>query len=490
MLDKFRERVRTMVQSWLEIQPAQPQGITIQEAMSHDAQVMAYRVWYRGDAAELDQLYKQLANNTVLRERFWAAAPNNEHLRKIHSGLPGMMVNHLAALVVQDLTDLDWSRPLHKDRWEEIAQENHFPALVQRAVADTLVTGDGAFKITLDPEVSDNPIIEYWSGEQVDYITRRGRIIGTEFYFGTGKYTLKEKRLPGSVAYYRVEDSGKEIPLHEMPELEEELKLYPASYPDKVVLTVPLRFFSSPRWPGRGRSIFDGKTDNFDAFDEICSQWLDAVRSGRVQRYIPENLIPREDEDGGLGEVSRFGTDYVKLLADNRENAVNQIQVVQPDIKYEAFLESYCRFLDLSLQGIISPATLGIDLGKMASADAQREKKDVTGVTRNAITAALEEALPAVARAALQAQDLLEGRHPGEYEPTITFGEYGAPSFDSRVQTIGAAAASGVMSTQALVDELWGSSKEDDWKAAEVKRITREKGIEEMDEPSVGRTGV
>lgn len=479
-----------MVQSWLEIQPAQPRGVTIQETMSHDTQVMAYRVWYRGDAAELDQLYKQLASDAVSRERFWAASPNSEHLRKIHSGLPGMMANHLAALVAQDLTDIDWARPLDKDRWEEIARENHFPTLVQGAVADTLVTGDGAFKITLDPEVSDNPIIEFWSGEQVDYIIRRGRILGVEFYFQAGKNTLKERRLPGSVTYYRLEDNGNETPLHELPDLEQELELYPASYSDKVVLTVPLRFFSSPRWPGRGRSIFDGKTDNFDAFDEICSQWLDAVRAGRVQRYIPDNLIPRDDESGSLERVSRFGTDFVEILADSRENAVNQIQVVQPDIRYEAFLESYCRFLDLSLQGVISPATLGIDLGKMASADAQREKKDVTGVTRNAVTAALEEAIPAVARAALQAQDLLEGRSPGEYEPTITFGEYGAPSFDSRVQTIGAAAASGVMSTQALVDELWGSSKEDAWKAEEVKRITREKGIEEMDEPSVGRTGV
>lgn len=489
MLDKFRERVRTMVQSWLEIQPAQPQGITIQEAMSHDAQVMAYRVWYRGDAAELDQLYKQLANNTVLRERFWAAAPNNEHLRKIHSGLPGMMVNHLAALVAQDLTDLDWGHPSHKERWEEISRENRFASLVQDAVTDTLVTGDGAFKITLDPEVSNNPIIEYWSGEQVEYITRRGRIIGIQFYSREGKYTLREDYLPGSVAY-TVLDDGKETSLESLPNLKADLELEPVSFDNKVTLAIPLHFFRSPRWPGRGRSIFDGKTDNFDAFDEICSQWLDAVRSGRVQRYIPENLIPRDGESGGLERVSRFGTDFVEVLTDIREKAVNQIQVVQPDIKYEAFLESYCRFLDLSLQGIISPATLGIDLGKMASADAQREKKDVTGVTRNAITAALEEALPAVARSALQAQDLLEGRHPGEYEPTITFGEYGAPSFDSRVQTIGAAAASGVMSTQALVDELWGSSKEDEWKAAEVKRITREKGIEEMDEPSVGRTGV
>ena len=34
-----------MVQSWLEIQPAQPQGITIQEAMSHDGIEATRQSW-------------------------------------------------------------------------------------------------------------------------------------------------------------------------------------------------------------------------------------------------------------------------------------------------------------------------------------------------------------------------------------------------------------------------------------------------------------
>ena len=134
----------------------------------------------------------------------------------------------------------------------------------------------------------------------------------------------------------------------------------------------------------------------------------------------------------------------------------------------------------------MSPATLGIDLGKMSSAEAQREKKDVTGITRNAITDALEKAMPQLVQVALAAQDLLEGKNPGTYEATISFGEYGAPSFDSRVQTVGSAAGSGVMSVEAQVDELWGSSKDDEWKKQEVSRIRFERGIEEFPEPDVG----
>ncbi len=68
----------------------------------------------------------------------------------------------------------------------------------------------------------------------------------------------------------------------------------------------------------------------------------------------------------------------------------------------------------------------------------------------------------------------------------MSFGEYGAPDFDSRVQTISNAATGSIMSVEAQVDELWGASKDDDWKRAEVRRIREERGILDMEEPSVG----
>ena len=40
--------------------------------------------------------------------------------------------------------------------------------------------------------------------------------------------------------------------------------------------------------------------------------------------------------------------------------------------------------------------------------------------------------------------------------------------------------------TKNQVEELWGSSKEDDWKAAEVKRIMQEKGLTEGEPTAVG----
>lgn len=82
--------------------------------------------------------------------------------------------------------------------------------------------------------------------------------------------------------------------------------------------------------------------------------------------------------------------------------------------------------------------------------------------------------------------DNMQGKAPETYEVTVDFGEYGAPDFDSRVETVGKASTYGIMSVKTQVEELWGSSKEDDWKAAEVKRIMQEKGLTEGEPTAVG----
>lgn len=481
---KFTERVKAMIRSWLEIQPAPGRGLTIREPVSHETNVLRNRIWYRGDASELDQLFKLLGDDPVARARFWAAAPEAEHIRKAHSGLPGIMVDTLAGVVKADLDDLDFADKEAAVRWGALAEENSFPTLVSRAVAETLVTGDGAFKISLDPEVSEGPILEFWGADRVDYVRRHGRI--TEIHFlspvGDRGRMLKEIYSPGGVRYVLL-DGDKELPLEAEADT---AGLQPVTFDGDFMLAVPLQFWPSSRWRGRGQSIFDKKTDAFDAHDEIISQWMDAVRAGRVQRYIPESLIPRDENTGALRLPSRFGADYVQVEPSSKEATEDKISVEQPEIRYEAFLASYTATLDMCLQGIMSPATLGIDVGKMSSADAQREKKDVTGMTRNAITDALEKALPQLAQTALAAEDILAEKAPGEYEATVNFGEYGAPSFDARVQTIAGAATGGIMSVEAQVDELWGASKDDAWKAAEVRRIREEKGVEDAEEPGVG----
>lgn len=481
-MGKIGEKVKQALRNWLSIQPAPQQAITIVEQSSFAAEAVKNRIWYRGDGDELRQLYRQLGSDGG---RFWAAVPPGEKIRKLHSGLPALMVDTLAYIVKSDLQPVEFEGG-GPACWEAMERELDLPALVGTAVTDALVTGDGAFKISVDPQLSEYPLCEFYSADRVEYDRARGRVQAVRFYtdypVGYKTYRLEEVYAPGKVRYH-LYDGEREVALGTVPALAD---LHPVDFAGDYSMAVPLRIYDSAKYSGRGKSIFATKTDAFDAHDEVISQWVDAIRKGRVQRYIPEDMIPRDPANGRLLGVDAFGADFIRLQASAKEGVASKMEMLQPEIKYEAYLGTYTATLDMCLQGILSPATLGIDLGKMASAEAQREKKDITGHTRNAITAALEKTLPKLIAALLMTYDNMQGKAPGSYEPVVSFGEYGAPDFGSRAEVVNKAATAGTMSIQAQVDELWGDSKDEKWKRDEVLRLKQERGILQAQPPGVG----
>ena len=138
------------------------------------------------------------------------------------------------------------------------------------------------------------------------------------------------------------------------------------------------------------------------------------------------------------------------------EKANQQVEVSQPQISYEAYVSSYASFLDMVLQGIMSPSTLGIDLKKTDNAESQREKEKVTLHVRNKIVDALNEVLPELVTKIMQCNDIMCGKDPGKYEPTVKFGEYASPDFGTTVETVGKAKQYGIMSLETSVDQLYG----------------------------------
>lgn len=150
--------------------------------------------------------------------------------------------------------------------------------------------------------------------------------------------------------------------------------------------------------------------------------------------------------------------------------------------------KSYSTALDLCLQGLISPSTLGIDMKKLDNADAQREKEKATMYTRNRVIRVLEKVLPQLAVIALKAYDKAQGKQAGEYEATANFGEYANPSFEATVETVSKARpGQAVMSIERSVEELYGDSLTKEEKEAEVKRLKAEAGYLEREEPAISQ---
>ncbi|MFT8888631.1 MAG: capsid protein [Ethanoligenens sp.] len=478
--------IRQRILSVLRFQPAGAFSVTIYEPYSYAANVARNRIWYRGEPSELFQFYKSngasSTGDSVNRSRFWAAVPSRGmQIRKIHTGLPALCVDKLADIVVTDMQSVVFSGPdaeKTQTRWNRIAAENDLTELVRRAVVETDVTGDGAFKISFDTSISPLPLLEFYSGEQVAYTTVRGRI--TEITFYTPKeldgqcYQLAETYASGSVRYALCDRLGRPADLSLFDDL---TNLSSVSWAEPVLWAVPLAFAHSPTFTGRGRSLFDGKCDVFDALDEDISQWTDAVRAGRASRYIPIDLIPRDTMTGAPMEPNPFDNQFIAVRGALAEAQNGQVQVVQPDIRSDAYQQKYTADLDIALMGVLSPSTLGIGLSKKDNAEAQREKEKATLYSRAKRVAALERVLPKLAQATLAAEDILSGRPVGDYPCTISWGEYANPSFESVAATVGQARQNGIMSIEQAVRELYGDTMSAPEKQVEVARIKMEQGL-------------
>ena len=490
VVDKMADSIRRGIRSFLQIEPAQQNVFMITEHLDFNANAAKNRIWYRGNADELSQLYKNLPGegNTT---RFWAVVPTiGMEIEKNHTGIPGIIVDTLAAIVVADMNGVE-VQGKYQSIWDDIAKDNQFENLIEDAVAETLVVGDGAFRISFDPELSQLPILEFVPGDQVDFVYSRNRlkeiIFRTEYVYNSQKYTLEET-YGKKYIHSTLLQGGKEVPLNYIPDT---ANLKPTiTWQDDFMMAVPFKVFKSSRYKNRGGSIFDKKTDSFDNLDECWSQWMDALRKARSKEYIPEGLLPRNPNNGEVLKPNAFDNAYMQRDTNMSEGAAAKIDLVQPTIPTDSYLSTYTTALDLCLQGVISPSTLGIDVKKLDNAEAQREKEKATLYTRNKIVDALQNVLPQLVDTVLKAYATWNKQAVEDIDADIPFGEYANPSFESQVETVSKARTGQIMSIEASVEELYGDSRDNQWKMEEVARLKAEQGIQDMQEPEIDMDAV
>ena len=484
MFEKVKESIASKMRSFLKIYTANGQSFNINELLDFDSNVAVNKIWYRGESYELSQLYKQLDDNQY---GFWGSVPTQGvEIRKIHTGLPKTIINTLTNVVVDDMQDVKFASEANHNLWLDIAKENNFDTLIKSAIAKTLHSGDGAFKISIDTDMSQLPIVEFFEADRIKLIRKRGRIVEiifkTAYSKDTSTYILYEHYGKGYITYELKNSLDKNV---ELATLEQTAYLKDVLWDGDFMLAKHLSFYNSDKFEGRGQSIYDSKRDNFDALDEAWSQWVDALRAGRTKIYIPENLIPRNPSTGELLKPNAFDNRFIKLAPSMSENNDGKINIESAPIQHDSYLATYITALDLCLQGIISPSTLGIDVKKLDNAEAQREKEKATLYTRQTLVTELQRVLPTLIQGIFHAYHTLNKLPLDEVDCDVTFGQYANPSFESQVETVGKAKTQGIMSIEASIDELYGDSRDDEWKKEEVERLKAEQGIVDVQEPAV-----
>ena len=297
-------------------------------------------------------------------------------------------------------------------------------------------------------------------------------------------YVLHETYGFGYVTY-KLYKGNSEVPLNSIPQTS---SLVDITFDKSFCMAVPYIIFESDKWEGRGQSIFDGKIDSFDSLDEAWSQWIEALRAGRARTYVPIELLPKDPNTGEVLKPNYFDNKYIKIGNPLSEKSEVKIDTEQPVIPTENYIQTYITALDLCLQGLISPSTLGIDTKKLDNAEAQREKEKTTLYTRNAIIEAISEMLPRLVDIIFKAYDTWLNRPIEDTEVIISFGEYANPSFEAVVETL--SNPNTPMSIEAKVEEMWGDTKDDEWKANEVRLIKEQSGVSIVDEPATQIDGL
>ena len=133
---------------------------------------------------------------------------------------------------------------------------------------------------------------------------------------------------------------------------------------------------------------------------------------------------------------------------------------------------------------------MGIDVKKLDNAEAQREKEKTTLYTRGNIVDILQDQIPLFIQKVFDVINISQNKTLTEVKCTIDFSEYANPSFESQVETVGKAKTQGIMSVEASVEELYGDTKDEEWKKEEVARLKAEQGIADEQEPALNMEGV
>lgn len=472
-IDNMSEKIRNNLLTWIMEGYKVKQKLELKTDLT--VEQLENDIWYKGNSCELEDLYNRGYNKTK-SGYFWSHVYEDQMIRKIHSGIPAMIVDKLAQITpIEEITiDMD------EEILDLILEENKIGELNKEAITQTLSIGDGAYKLNIDSELSEYPIIEFVKGNNVDYMIKRGRLQAVVFntYIKKEKkeYVIKEIYGKGYIDYKLFEiKNGEltELPLNYIPEGEELPQIVEGTghnviFDSETIFATPAMIYKHPEFTDRGKSIFYNKIDIFDSIDENLSIWSDALRDGRVEKYIPENKIPRDPETGVVRRPDGFNTRYITTERDMSENGNNKIETVQPDIKYQTFEATYDSQVKNAMLGIISPSSLGMDFANKDNADAQREREKTTLHTRNDIIESFEQITLDLLYKVMELYNLTKGQKNKEYEITVKYGTYATPTFEQRATTLAEAKFKGIISNEKVVRELWGDELTEEEQNAEI----------------------
>lgn len=469
--------------------------------------VEEYGMWYRGDEDELLNFYTKKGvidyNFEPVYQRskqdyFWTRSAMESDIKRTHSGQAKNIIDTLVN-VVGEPTEIKIEGEEENEILNEIVEDNNLMDTVREVqMPKTLVEGWGAYKINWDTGLSDTPLIMYYSANSVDFFYKSDRLIGIMYkdFFKDEqgkKYLITETRYLGLDANTKRRSLFIEKEIFEtqgaeeyiMPRRFEDFPQFAGLEPnieiegyDKL-LSVPSIFFMGDKEMMYGKSVFTGKISLFDDLDQVWSQMANTTRKSTPIEYIDVNFLERDKKTGLPITPKAYDRKYTLYAGGRGENGDihgEPVHVTQPSLNVLEYMSEAKEILVNIVSGLISPATIGIDISKKDNADAQREKEKITIFTRNCL---VKKETKIIKSLLAQCMDAYELMHNGtvsnaKRDITVKFSEFADNSYDNKLGVLAGAFERRIISPEMLVSKLYSSgelSEED--RQREIDFITK-----------------
>lgn len=495
-------------------------------------------VWASAKGSAIKEFYKTASgkfdDKWDNRSTYFAATCPSD-MRYVHTGLPKLVSESMSALVFgngykiegvaykdENHTDVDEEKSKNvTDALQKLFKSIKLnEKLIQSAMIES-VTGDVAFKLSIDWTASYMPILEVLDRRNYVVNLNRGEVGSIDYKtFFEKEDANKNKLFYTLVETYTHNNQQQAIVLNELYETKDgrTKKVSLQSIPETAELEekVNTGFVGTMAFHKKNKE-YSGIFKNYpygasdyssldlaDGLDEIASQLVNEIRDNKTLRFFDERYFVK-GVDGNFKKLDSYITNYVKYKGSNDQNAkpVSEVQfedkTEQHIRKYKATVELFCASCK------ISPITLGLsgDIG-LASSDATlRERAAISKETaskKKAIwTSYLNECLPELLRLAkymttlnnypihskaLAWKKLLNDIDLDNIDVVVTITPFDSKSLEDKLTMWSTAKQNGMASIETIISDLYSETWTQDEIDQEVNRIKIENNIN-LDNPEL-----
>ena len=454
--------------------------------------IKEYGIWYYGDSDELLNYYTtqnmfeygfEPIYSRNKQSYFWCISSTERDIKRTHSGQPRNIVDTLVNIVpfpqIKAGKISDNNNDVNVKLKEIVKNAKLADIYVGEQLPLTLVEGWGCYKIVWDKDYSDLPEVVYYRAENVDFIFKFNKVIGIIFkdYYSDGenrKYLKTETRSIKVVNGVRTLVIENEIFLADksgdyitpttfdrVPELSDTIPYIEIGNTNLLFAVPCIIYKNTGKAGGYGRSIFTGKLDLFDDLDQCLSQAANTVRRSTTVEYFNTDFFERDPRTGMPKQPKAYDRKYSFFAGQKDSNggstSSDPVQVTQPAVNFQQYSDQAIAIIMQIIDGVMSPATIGIDIAKKDNAEAQREKEKVTIFTRNTIIRAETLILQDLCSQLLVCEEFLRTDEATvqEYDVSVKFTEFADDSFENKLEVLGKAYDSETISDEMFMEKLY-----------------------------------